>query len=208
MKRFALCLALLWPGLAAAQVLPALYDVAGVAGDDVLNVRVSPDAESAAMGSLPPNAKAVEVVALSPDGKWGQVNAGEGAGWVALRFLHRQDRPDWFALDYSLECSGTEPFWTLFIDPTTKSVHINTPDEEGPELDIIGSWLGTAAQPVAALQYASEDSSGIAVMRGQACSDGMSDQSYGIGLDLFQAAGADLPARTLHGCCHLAPWAP
>lgn len=63
MKRLVLALGLLWPGLAAAQVLPALYDVAGVAGDDVLNVQVGPDADSAAMGSLPPNAKAVELVA-------------------------------------------------------------------------------------------------------------------------------------------------
>ena len=85
------------------------------------------------VGSLPPDAKAVEVVALSPDGKWAQINTGEGAGWVALRFLHKQDRPDWFALQYSLECSGTEPFWTLYLDPAHKSVHLNTPDEEGPE---------------------------------------------------------------------------
>lgn len=60
MKRRALCLGLLWPGLAAAQVLPVLYDVAGVAGDDMLNMQVSPDAESATMGRLAPNAKAFE----------------------------------------------------------------------------------------------------------------------------------------------------
>ncbi len=208
MKWFFLALGVLWPGLAAAQVLPALYDVAGVAGDDVLNIRVGPDAESAAMGSLPPNSKAVEVVVLSPDGKWGQVNAGEGAGWVALRFLHKRDRPDWFALEYSLECSGTEPFWTLFVDPPTKTAHINTPEEEGPELDITGAWPGTAGQPIAAVQYASEEASGVAVLRGQVCSDGMSDQSFGIWLDLFQAASPDQPARTLHGCCRLTPWAP
>ncbi|WP_426032239.1 hypothetical protein [Cypionkella sp. TWP1-2-1b2] len=62
MKRLLLCLGLLWPGLADAQVLTALYDVAGVTGDDMLNVRVGPDADSAARGCLPPNAKAVDVV--------------------------------------------------------------------------------------------------------------------------------------------------
>ena len=204
MKRLALCLSLLCPGFADAQVLPALYDVVGVASNDMLNIRIAPDAESAAMGNLSPNAKAVEVVALSPDGKWAQVNAGEGAGWVALRFLHRQDRPDWFVLEYSLECYGTEPFWTLFVDPTTKSAHLNTPEEEGPELDITAAWPGTAAQPVAAVQY----TRGVAVLRGQACSDGMSDQSFGISLDLFQAASSEQPAQALHGCCRLAPWAP
>ncbi len=205
MKRLLLCLGLLWPGLAGAQVLPALYDVAGVAGDDVLNIRVGPDADSAAMGSLPPDAKAVEVVALSPDGKWAQINAGEGAGWVALRFLHKQDRPDWFALDYSLECFGTEPFWTLFIDPAIKSAHIKTPEKEGPELDITSIWPGSAFQPTAAVQYTGANASGIAVLRGQVCSDGMSDQSFGIALDLFQAASPDQSGQTLHGCCRLAP---
>lgn len=208
MKCFVLALGLLAPTTLSAEVLPALYDVAGVAGNDVLNIRVAADANSAAMGSLPPDAKAVEVVALSPDGKWAQVNAGEGTGWVALRFLHKQDRPDWFALEYSLECSGTEPFWTLFVDPTTKSAHINTPDEEGPEMDLTGFWPGSTHNQTAAVQYASEDASGIAVLRGQACSDGMSDQSFGINLDLFQAAGPNQPGQTLHGCCRLAPWAP
>ena len=203
MKRVALCLGLLWPGLAGAQVLPALYDVVGVAGNDVLNIRTSAAADVAILGSLPPDAKAVEVVALSADGKWAQVNAGEAAGWVALRFLHRQDRPDWFALHSSLVCSGTEPFWTLYLD--TKSAHINTPDEEGPELDLIAVWPGTPQNQTAAVQYASEDTNGMAVLRGQACSDGMSDQSFGIALDLFQAASPGHPPQTLHGCCNLAP---
>ena len=203
MKRGALCLGLMWPGLAGAQVLPALYDVVGVAGNDVLNIRASAAADVAILASLPPDAKAVEVVALSTDGKWAQVNAGEAAGWVALRYLRRQDRPDWFALQSSLVCSGTEPFWTLYLDP--KSAHINTPDEEGPELDLIAVWPGTPQNQTAAVQYASEDANGIAVLRGQACSDGMSDQSFGIALDLFQAASPGRPPQTLHGCCNLAP---
>lgn len=205
MKRLSLCLGLLWPGLAGAQVLPALYDVAGVASNDVLNIRASADAGAALLGSLPPDAKAVEVVALSPDGKWAQVNTGEASGWAALRFLRRQDRPDWFALADSLQCSGTEPFWTLYLDPGQKSAHLNTPDEEGPELDLPEIWPGTPGYPTAAVQYSGEDARGIAVLRGQACSDGMSDQSFGITLDLFQAASPGHPAQTLHGCCNLAP---
>ncbi|GLS86180.1 hypothetical protein GCM10010873_11540 [Cypionkella aquatica] len=205
MKALLLCAWLLWPTVAAAQVLPALYDVAGVAGDDVLNIRANADASSPVLASLPADATSVEVVALSPDGKWAQLNAGESSGWAALRFLQRQDRPDWFTLEYSLQCSGTEPFWTLFIEPQTKSAHINTPDEEGPELDIAAQWPGNPSNQTAAVQYSSEDAGGIAVLRGQACSDGMSDQNFGIALDLFKAASANQPAQTLHGCCNLAP---
>lgn len=205
MKRLALCLGLFWAGQAGAQVLPALYDVAGVAGDDVLNIRAAADASSPARGALPSDATAVEVVAISPNGKWAQINTGEGAGWVALRFLHRQDRPDWYALAHRLQCSGTEPFWKLFLDPAAKTAQINTPDAEGPKLDLTATWPGSAHQPIAAVQYAGEDASGVAVLRGQSCSDGMSDQSFGIAADLFQAAGANQPAQTLHGCCSVAP---
>lgn len=205
MKRLLLSLGLLWPGLAGAQVLPALYDVAGVAGNDVLNIRASADATAAMVSSLPPDAKTVEVVGLSPDGKWAQINSGEGAGWVALRFLQKQDRPYWFALAYSLECSGTEPFWTLLIDPTTQSVHLNTPDEAGPKTDVTTIWPGTSHNPIAAVQYGGEDASDIAVLRGQACSDGMSEQNFGIALDLLQSARGNQAAQTLQGCCRLAP---
>ena len=38
----ALTVLLLWGGGVSAQVLPALYDVIGVASDDVLNVRAAP----------------------------------------------------------------------------------------------------------------------------------------------------------------------
>lgn len=203
MKWLALLVGLLWPGILAAQVLPALYDVAGVAGDDVLNIRASAYPGAAVLGSLPPDAKAVEVVALSPDGTWAQVNTGEAAGWVALRFLQRQERPDWFALQSSLVCSGTEPFWTLYLDP--KSAHINTPDEEGPELDLPAKWPGSRHNQTAAVQYAGEEARGVAVLRGQACSDGMSDQSFGITLDLFQTANSGQSGPVLHGCCTLAP---
>jgi len=205
MKRLVLCLGLLWAWPSGAQVLPALYDVTGVAGDDVLNIRAAADAGSPVRGGLSADATAVEVVALSPNGKWALINTGEGAGWVAFRFLHRQDRPDWYAVADHLQCSGTEPFWTLFLDPTAKSAHINTPDEEGPELDLTATWPGSAQQPIAAVQYSGDDASGVVVLRGQSCSDGMSDQSFGIVADLFQAAGANQPAQTLHGCCRLAP---
>lgn len=205
MKWLVLWIGLLWAAQAAAQVLPALYDVAGVASNDVLNIRSAADASSPVMGALPPDAKAVEVVALSADGKWAQINAGEGAGWVALRFLHKQDRPDWFALEHGLHCAGTEPFWALSVDPVTLSAQITTPEEEGPEMDVTGTWPGSVFHLTAAVQYSSADASGMAVLRGQACSDGMSDQSFGISVDLFQSARPNQTAQTLHGCCRLVP---
>ena len=82
-----ICLMLATP--AGAETFPALYSVTGVAGDDVLNIRLEPDATAEAVGSLPPDATNIEVVGLSPDGGWGQVIAGEAAGWIKMEFLAR-----------------------------------------------------------------------------------------------------------------------
>jgi len=205
MKHLVLLLCLLFPAIAAAQTLPGLYDVSGVAANDVLNIRAKPDASAAIIGSLAPNATGVEVVALSGDGKWAQVNSAETSGWAALQFLHAQGGADWFALHSYLTCFGTEPFWSFYTDPTQNSVHLNTPDEEGPEQDIVSQWPGSTWQPVAAMQFASEDGGGVAVLRGQSCSDGMSDRAFGLSLDLFLQPSANGAAASLHGCCSLAP---
>lgn len=205
MKTLLLCLGFLLPSAAMAQVLPAFFDVSGVAANDVLNVRQEPSASSPIVGSLPPDLTGAEVVGLSADGKWGRVNIGEVSGWASMSFLQRQNRPDWFALQGGLQCAGTEPFWTLYTDPVQNSVHINTPDEEGPEMDIVAHWPGEEWRPVAAAQFASEDGGGVVTLRGEACSDGMSDMAFGIRADVFLQATALAEGRALQGCCTLVP---
>lgn len=205
MKHLALLLCLLFPGIAAAQALPALYDVIGVAADDVLNIRAAPSASASIIGGLAQTATGVEVVAFSADGKWAQVNTHEASGWSSLRFLRPQGRPDWFALRSDLRCFGTEPFWSFYLDAAQETVHLNTPDEEGPEQDILSHWLGSRWQPVAAMQFASDGGDGMAVLRAQACSDGMSDRAFGLTLDLFLQKSSTGPAASLHGCCSLMP---
>lgn len=205
MKHLALLLCLLFPGIAAAQALPALYDVIGVAADDVLNIRAAPSASASIIGGLAQTATGVEVVAFSADGKWAQVNTHEASGWSSLRFLRPQGRPDWFALRSDLRCFGTEPFWSFYLDAAQETVHLNTPDEEGPEQDILSHWLGSRWQPVAAMQFASDGGGGMAVLRAQACSDGMSDRAFGLTLDLFLQKSSTGPAASLHGCCSLMP---
>lgn len=205
MKHLALLLCLLFPGIAAAQALPALYDVIGVAADDVLNIRAAPSASASIIGGLAQTATGVEVVAFSADGKWAQVNTHEASGWSSLRFLRPQGRPDWFALRSDLRCFGTEPFWSFYLDAAQETVHLNTPDEEGPEQDILSHWLGSRWQPVAAMPFASDGGDGMAVLRAQACSDGMSDRAFGLTLDLFLQKSSTGPAASLHGCCSLMP---
>jgi hypothetical protein len=90
-----LILALLVAMPAAAQDLPALFRVTGVAANDVLNIRAEPSARAAIIGSFRPDAGGIEVVALSADGRWGLVNSGEQAGWSSMRYLMHQGGPGW-----------------------------------------------------------------------------------------------------------------
>ncbi len=196
MIRAALVVALL-SGSAAAQGMPALHDVTGVAADDVLNVRSGPDAGSARIGALAPGATGVEVIELSGTG-WGRVNVDEGSGWVSLRYLARQ--PDQPPVPDRLTCFGTEPFWSLAREGT--AARYATPD--GPEAPLLVAWSTESSVPGRfALGLQGPDRSARAAIRREICSDGMSDRVYGMSVDLIIDGGTGDPAL-LAGCCTLA----
>lgn len=180
-----------------AEIYPALHDVTGVAADDVLNIRASASAEAPVIGTLAPDATGVEVVAVQ-DG-WAVVNTGEGSGFAAMRFLTRTDTPDWNALQTPLTCLGTEPFWSLQIDPDAGLTSYRSPELPEPlQSAMTEVWPGGAWSQTAALSVPH----GIAVLQPMECSDGMSDRSYGIAVDIF-LFGQD--SARLSGCCHLGP---
>ncbi|MBF9029351.1 SH3 domain-containing protein [Rhodobacterales bacterium HKCCE3408] len=186
---------------AAAQDLPALYDVTGVASDDALNVRSGPGTEFDVIGTLAPGATGVEAVAADPDSGWLQVSMGEMSGWASPAFLTRTG-PDWDAgLPASYTCSGTEPFWSLVTGPGEANLG-------GPAFTVLlrPSWSGTAAGRLPyefGAIWTSGSRMGLSgVIRREECSDGMSDRVYGMSVVLIRH---DTPApQALSGCCTLA----
>lgn len=190
---------LLWlmPLALRAEDYPALHDVTGVAADDVLNIRAAPDASSAIIGTLAPGATGVEVIAV--EGDWAVVNAGDGSGYAALRFLARSDAPLWSTLDAPLDCLGTEPFWSLEIDPAEGQTRFQTPeDTEARVAPLDTRWPALPWSASAALGLPD----GLAVLLPADCSDGMSDRRYGLAVDIFLTG----PERDrLSGCCRLRP---
>ncbi len=207
MKRLIL-IALLWVGLvagapriAAAGAFPALYDVVGVASNDVLNIRAKPAASSDIIGALPHAQKGVEVVRRDPTGRWGLVNTGERSGWVSMRFLAQQPRQAGFGEARPLFCSGTEPFWSVQIGR-----------DQSLRFDLMGESQRTLAQesrldPAGrsdkyAAVWGSSDSRIVGVMTRTSCSDGMSDREFAIAVDflLFGAVGS---GSMVSGCCTL-----
>ncbi len=186
MRLLVFAFTLLWPSLVLADqprpILPALYQVTGVAENDVLNVRAAPDAAATMIDGFVHNARDIQVIELSLSGRWALVNTDEQAGWVAFRYLERQAEETGFAgLPASLYCFGNERFWNLRLTADgltlarpegqdTYPITFAAPSVEHVALGESGflfTWMA-GNQPVRAH-----------ILPGR-CSDGMSDLAYGL----------------------------
>lgn len=201
---FGLFLAVASPAAATQEyILPTLFDVTGVAAQDVLNIRAAPDARAAIIGTLSPLARDIEVVGHDDTGRWARINTGERSGWVALRFLAYQvDVWTPGALPPTLHCLGTEPFWS--IRPGGDTLVFSVPDAPDTVMQI-GQVLGTGVfrDPRRSVLAQGPSAAITAVIVPAACSDGMSDRSYGLDVTVILAAqGA---SQMLTGCCSIAP---
>ena len=191
-------------GTAPAQTVPFLADVTGVAADDALNIREHPRGSAQRLGELAPDARNLEVVALSDSGDWAQVNFGEQTGWVAARFLTSRTRPllPGTFFDNGLICFGTEPFWALTARRGTAEVTFSRAD--GPDRRFKRLYVGNSANmgPYAQALLA-EDAKGrmTGSLRSGTCSNGMSDNLYALEFDVL-VEGGDGPVL-LSGCCSL-----
>lgn len=188
----------------APETLPALFDVAGVAENDVLNVREAPEAAAESIGELASDQRDIEVVAASQDGAWGRINLRERSGWVAMRYLKRQERTEDGVPD-TLSCSGTEPFWSLSAG--VKNPSFSLVGEEELSFKALPP-LHPMNMPEPNWILRGEDESGAstltAIIRPLSCSDGMSDRAYGLDATLVIDQGGE-DARAFTGCCSLAP---
>ncbi|MDJ1009553.1 MAG: SH3 domain-containing protein [Paracoccaceae bacterium] len=195
--------ALAAPASATVDGWPALYDVAGVAEADMLNIRAEPSAGSEIIGRLAPGARAVEVVDISPDGRWGLVNAGEGSGWVSLAFLKRR-AGQWAGLaPETARCFGNEPFWSLAYGD--KGAVFESPD--ALPLEFAESLRLRSRNRIDRHAHVYENDLGgfVATFRNATCSDGMSDRVYGWGVDLLLVVAGDENAQLFSGCCTIGP---
>lgn len=180
-------------------ILPTLFDVDGVATDDVLNIRERPDAGSPIIGTLAPDAAGIEVVAT--DGDWGLVNTSERSGWVSMLYLrYRSDVWQPGALPDGLTCGGTEPFWSF--EPRGDGLVWWTPDGEEIYEDLVVLDTGVFRSPRRALLASGSIGRLTATITNAACSDGMSDMSYGLEAMVVRQGET---AQLLTGCCRIAP---
>ena len=195
----ALLVMLAAPASATQDRWPALFDVAGVAANDVLNIRTAPDPDAEQIGALPPDARGIEVVAANPRQTWGQVNVDGRTGWVSLHYLRRQPGQWLGATIDTVRCFGTEPFWSM----TRRGDAVSwSKPEDKPEGTVQTELASLARRDVSGLIYRLTDGArGHLVMTLGSCSDGMSDYNYGIGAALTH--DLDGAPALLAGCCTL-----
>lgn len=180
-------------------IFPMLYNVHEVAEDDVLNIRAAPNTKSEIIGTLDHDATNVEVVE-ERDG-WGRVNSGEGSGWVSMRFMAYPFNP-WQenGTPELMRCFGTEPFWHAAVDLPAKEIRlVNLAEGEVVDVqtvtDVIPGPYRTPTRAILANDF-------TLMTTPAQCSDGMSDQLYGMAAYLItdQATEGATP-RMLNGCC-------
>lgn len=198
MLRIAVALTLALAGPAAATqeyILPTLFDVAGVAADDVLNIRAEPSADAPIIGTLAPDAIRIEVVEERRG--WARVNTAERSGWVSSRYLnYRTDVWEDGALPSSFRCFGTEPFWSLSVDQGKAA--LSRPGETDAVRDATALSTGIFRDPTRAVTAGDMTLTAVP----QICSDGMSDRLYGLHALLVLKGGEP---RLLSGCCSIQP---
>lgn len=196
--RIAYLFTMLLPTMSLAQTpaLPELYSVTGIKAGDVVNIRQEPNTTAAIIGTLAPEARDIEVMALSQNGEWAWVNKGDNGGWVSYDLLQMQPNV-WQigALPPSLSCMGTEPFWSLSFADGKAS--IQTPDS--PEQSYNIESISDRNFPEDRIRVVRAGDL-TAVISAQQCSDGMSDRLYGLQA-ILALQGAEQPV--LAGCCSI-----
>lgn len=191
-------LALAGPALATQEyILPTLFDVTGVASDDVLNIRTRPDAGAPIMATLAPDATRIEVV--EERGGWGRVNAAEGSGWVSMRYMaYRTDVWQPGALPAAFRCLGTEPFWDARVEEN--GLVLRDPENQAGDRRPVQAVLDSGMFRDPMRVVVAQDMTLFS--HPQICSDGMSDRIYGLSATLV--LHGDQP-RMLSGCCLIGP---
>jgi len=179
---------------------PSYHRVVGVAGNDVLNIRLEPSARSPIVGSFAPNASNIEVIDISNG--WGRVIVAESNGWVRMKFLAETAIATIAGtrIPEAIQCFGTEPFWDLVSLGGDRMV-FNDINAQKTEFTISNANPASSRETIDVVWMRSVNATGAVFFDRQYCSDGMSDRLYGRRV-LFSIT-ANGEALGFDGCCML-----
>lgn len=202
MTRF-ICLFLLLSTAVMADGFPAYFNVTGVAHDDRLNIRSTPNGSSEIIGNYGPYQMNIEVLRTSDSGIWGRVGVGERNGWVAMRYLERQNHLATGEFPRPLSCFGTEPFWSLTVG-VRGDEYTSLATGRRDVLEVTSEDISNKGREIMggrAIFDVGQDVSHTLIFKRGYCSDGMSDREFGwMGMLFTQSSGGNNVAV---GCCSM-----
>lgn len=177
------------------------YRVVDVAAGDQLNVREQPGVDAPVIGAFAPHAEDIVVsgsVREVEGSDWWEVVFVEGyldRGWVNGRFLEPMDDQARDS-EYPLQCSGTEPFWSLALEEGQATYSTPGGDDQAMSAS---RWREASGRiGTFAVQLERKGNIGYASVWRERdfCSDGMSDIRYPFGTIVILPEG-----EVLAGCC-------
>lgn len=178
---------------------PSYHRVHAVAGNDVLNIRQEPSAQSEIVGHFGPHASPVEII--DTKNGWGRVIAGEGNGWVRLKYLRIVNLPrlGQSRIPLIMSCSGTEPFWGLEFSAKGTAAFSSQGSGETATFTVSHAIPLSGRSTMDAVWMRNPNAVATAFVSREFCSDGMSDRLYGHRV-IFSISASDR-AQGYEGCC-------
>lgn len=188
----AICAILFAATVARADVA---YSVFGVRPGDTLNMRVQPNPRAPVVQTIAHDAEGIALTGRTSQGDWTEITFRRKRGWVNARFLGI-GAPGRYQLPAYLDCSGTEPFWSISLMPGSARADMMFAEKRfffrltraQQAMNRSEIWLlRGSGRPAGEMSL---------IVRSETCSDGMSDTRYPYSA-VALISGLDMVA----GCC-------
>lgn len=180
--------------LAATIALAAVaYSVVNVRPGDGLNMRSLPNPNARVVFTIPHDASGIVLTGRRAAGDWVEVTFQRRRGWVNGRFLGLASGR--YGIPAFLECSGTEPFWSIALTPGLARADLMFAERR--HLFRITQFQQIMNRTdIAHIRGAARNVSMSLIVRHESCSDGMSDTNYP-----YSAVALISGVNTIAGCC-------
>jgi len=183
-------------GLLAAAPAEAqvVYSVFGVRQGDMLNMRAQPSAYAPIVQAIPFNGEGIVLSGRTAPNGWVEAIYQRRRGWVNGRFLGFGGAGR-YQLPAFLDCSGTEPFWSIGLAPGTARAEMMFA-ERRYFFRLIRAQQAMNRTDIWLIRGAARPGDLRLIVRHEACNDGMSDNRYPFST-VAMISGLNMVA----GCC-------
>jgi uncharacterized membrane protein len=170
------------------------YSVFDVRPGDTLNMRLQPNPQAPVVFAIPHNATGIGLTGRTAQGGWVEVNFLRKRGWVNGRFLgFGQGR---WGLPAYLDCSGTEPFWSIAVMPGLARAELLFAERRA-FFNLTRAQSAMNRNDIWHLKASGRPGGDLSlIVRHEVCSDGMSDTRYP-----FSAVALMSGLDVIAGCC-------